>query len=77
MEAVGIQPDLNTLNALLNMYAEGMQPELAEEILGKLQACGMKARSPSTPPAVSAQPTLKLFAGPYMPFPLPASRQLT
>ena len=45
MEAAGIQPDLNTLNALLNMYAEAGQPESVEDIFGKLPNYGLKVRN--------------------------------
>lgn len=42
MEAAGMQPAINTVNALLNMYAEGLQPDMAQEVFDKLQDTGMK-----------------------------------
>ena len=41
MEAAGFQPDLVTVNCLLNMYADGRQPDLTEELFGKLSGLGI------------------------------------
>ena len=57
MEAAGLGPHINTMHALLNMYADARQPQAAELLFSRLQACGIQvtpfpALSTQTPPGL-------------------------
>lgn len=51
MEAASLPPDINTMHALLNVYADAQRPQDAEQLFSRLQSCGIQVLLSPPPPS--------------------------